>query len=229
MSNSYLFNDDARVKRADKNIYLLFFSMSLIIAVICTFFAFKFFIYGNLNHLQKHYFGQFAKSAIAESIGIFKTGRYTLIVRNVTEKKNAPPQAILCSENQMMFETDVEGNLKYQKNGIPLVHLKKGVPVDENGFNVLQKKLSNQVVYNQLSNVIFENYDFRDYLYLPFSAGSLSFLAVFIGFAGVRTSRNQKKMQGKFVRGTSLVTVSDYAKRMKKADGFGLEVRERIL
>jgi hypothetical protein len=224
MSGSYLFTEQGRVKRADKKIYMYFSLGALLLAFAVGCLAFNFFVYKKLTPLQRHYFGQFTRSAVSDAINPFREGRYSLIVRSLTDQKVKRPQVFLCREEQMVENLDKNGDLKYDKNGIPAVNLKSEIPVDKNGFTIFREKIAHKIVYEQLSKNVFENCDYHEYFQVPAASAFGAFFFSLVGFGLWRNRTNKKWLEGKHLRGTRKLSTKEYAKQMKKSDGIGIAV-----
>jgi hypothetical protein len=224
MSGSYVFSEKGRARRAGKEVYLLFFIVSLLLAFGGGYALFNYYTFNNLSPLQRVYYYQFRDSFARRFNSFSKTANYALFTRVVTDPKTKKEDIFICPEIEMSPKLNDAGKVVFSKDGIPQFLLKGDVPVDKGKFIFGKRELNNEFAYNFFKTKIYDS-GYEEFLYIPAIFGLFVFGFSFFGMELFRNKNLAKKLEGDFLRGTRLLSPKEYCREMRNADGIGIVIQ----
>ena len=221
---NHTYSEEGRLRKANK----FNFTLILILAVFAGMtvgYALSYFVHSNLTPYQRLYYPQFRHSFVKQFVPLNKQGRYILLTHTLTDSKTKKTTEHLWLENQIEFDLDESGKIKFDNQSRPIFRVKLGVAFEPNSTGFVSTMRSNAEVYKVLSNAVYQS-EYYEFLYLPLSAGVVAFFSIlFLGGALLNKSI-KKKLKGVFKRGMHAFSVRDYHKLYKNADGFSIAVSD---
>lgn len=220
----YYFDEEKRASRGiGKDFLILSLAISIVFSLAVGFAAFKYITYGNLSPFQRFYFGQFVKSFINQPRSSAK-GNYRILVYQAIDPQTKKKDLFLCLENHLSAKTDDDGNVLFDGNKNPQFFIKEDVPYEKGSFTFYPDKIEHGRAHNFFAQSVYKA-DFLEFFYFPAGGAAFSFVFVLTGLCAFRKKRLKKVLEGKYIRGTQMLSPAQYAREMKKeADGLGIDI-----
>jgi hypothetical protein len=215
------------VKRAQrgtwKNFVILSLLLSSFVALAIGVLTFSYFTYSSLSPLQKFYFSQYAKSYLNQS-NFTRHGKYKILMYQAVDRKTKKKDWYACLEEQLIARTDERGNVMFDQNKNPMFMIRNEVPYEKNSYMFYPDKIEHKWAHDFLSQRIYKT-DFPEFFYPGAGGAAFSFVFAFAGMCAFRKKRLSKILEGKYLRGTRLLSPEQYLGEMKtEADGIGINV-----
>ena len=191
------------------------------VGLIIGFLIFNFYTYRNLSPLQRFYFGQYSRAYLTPSL--LKYGRYKILMYQAISPETKKKDWHACRESELLVKTDDHGNVDFDENLKPLFYLKNEVKYEKDSFVFYRDKIEHKWAYDFFSNNIYQA-DLHELFYVPAGGTFFSFVFVFAGLSALNRKRLDKNLKGKFERGTQMLSPREYTRKMKKADGIGINI-----
>lgn len=196
----------------------------LVVSIITFIFSYQAYMYLFWTEQEQFYFPQFVWASWTSFIEVPSESQYLFLRIEVEDKKQQNGVKKVFPQNEFVrFERNSEGKLLFQSNGKPRPIFICPDP-SQVKFEWSEGSFLNREVCTSLQSNVYGGHNLIRVSAVPLFITLCVFGSITQCIFFIDSQKQQKFLQGEFVRGTRLLTPREYAQEMTDCDGIGIPV-----
>lgn len=183
-----------------------------------------FYIKATLTALQRVYFNQYLTSAFQTASLPKSDSKYKLLLGEPVDVSAKKYQTVVVNDDEVVPELDSKGRIKKDASGAFLLQLKEAKTYKQLYWE--ESTYDDREMYRWFRANFYDGKSLLQLLAPAWIPGLAMFLLVSGGLLAVDVSVNKEYIKGQAIRGTRLLSFSEWQRERSDYDGVGIEVYE---